>query len=275
MFFDEVGRRNDELAQDGSTMKNGKNIALIVCAVIAVGATVLATFQGQSQKSAQSKSQEQATQIQEGQKTEKQRQHGKLFKHSGTKLSDIAARQTGDVEVEEGVGLMMILPQTGPQRPVFRSAVCNADAVVIGIINDKSSQLTEEENFLFTDYQITVEEVIKNNAVAPIQVAGAITVTRDGGVVELNHRIFRAKRDDFDPPLVGQRYLLFLRFIPATGSYLAYGNGTFQLEAEKVLALGPAARDEMIKSGVSNPLSFLSQIRTFAGKSGISKEKSK
>ena len=196
--------------------------------------------------------------------TERQRQHGKLFKHAGRKLRDIATRQTGDVEVEEEVGLMMVLPQTGPQRPVFQSAVCNADAVVIGIVNDKSSQLTEEENFVFTDYQITIEEVIKNQPVAPIQVASAITGTRDGGVIELNNRIFRAKRADFDPLFVGQRYLLFLRFIPATGSYLMYGNGTFQLEGQRVLALGPAARHEMIRSGISDPLSFMTQIRTFA-----------
>jgi len=125
-------------------------------------------------------------------------------------------------------------------------------------------QQTEQENFVFTDYEITVEEAIKNNTVAPIQVKSAITVTRDGGVIKLNNRVFRAKRDDFDPPLVGQRYLLFLRFIPATGAYLAYGNGTFQLEAQKVVALGPAARDEMIKSSISDPFAFLSQVCTFA-----------
>ena len=245
-----------------SATAHTKKIVLVLFAVIIVGgATALATFQVQSQKDA--KGQEQATVIQEGQMTERQRQHSKLFKHSGTKLRDIAARQTGDIQVEEGAGLMM-MPETVPQRPIFHSAVCNADAVLIGIVNDKSSQLTEDERFVFTDYEISVEEVIKNNAGAPIQVASAITATRDGGVIELNNRVFRAKRDDFDPLLVGQRYLLFLRFIPATGSYLAYGNGAFQLEAKRVLALGPAARDEITKSGVSNPLTFLSKVRTFA-----------
>jgi len=195
---------------------------------------------------------------------EKQRQHSKLFKHSGTKLRDLAARQNGDVEVEEGLGLMTVLPVAGPQRPLFHSAVCNADAVVIGTLNDKTSQLTDEGSFVFTDYQITVQEVIKNNSVAPLQAADVITGTRDGGVVELNNRIFRAKREDFDPPVVGQRYLLFLRFIPATGAYLMYGNGTFQLDGQGILALGPAARAELGKNGTKDGAGFLSQIRVFA-----------
>jgi hypothetical protein len=248
-----------------------KRIALIVFEIFVAGAVAVvgASLLGQSQRNAQADSQkkeEEATRIQEGQVTEKQRQHSRLFKHPGKKLRDIASRQKGDVEVEEGIGLMMVLPRSGAQLPVFHSALCNADAVIVGVINDKSSQLTEEENFIFTDYQISVEEVIKNNIVEPIHLANAITGLRDGGAVELNNRIFRAKREDFDPPVVGQRYLLFLRFIPATGSYLMYGNGTFQLDSQRILALGPAARDELTKSGVSDSPSFLGQIRTFANR---------
>jgi len=104
-----------------SAIGNTKKIVLVlfaVIAVIAVGvATAVATFQVQSQKDA--KGQEQATVIQEGQMTEKQRQHSKLFKHSGPKLRDIAARQNGDVEVEEGVGLMMRLPAMVPNDRCF------------------------------------------------------------------------------------------------------------------------------------------------------------
>jgi hypothetical protein len=242
-----------------------KAISVILFAVVAVaGATAPGIFRGLGQKRVDANAQERADKVQEGQMTEKQKQHSKLFKHSGAKLRDLAARQDGDVEVEEGLGLIMRMPATGPQRPVFHSAVCNADAVVIGVSSDKSSQLTDEGNFVFTDYQITVGEIIKDNSVAPISTGGVITGTRDGGTIELDNRIFRAKRQDFDPPIVGQRYLLFLRFIPATGAYLMYGNGTFQLEGQRVLALGPAARDELAKDSSNDSLGFLTQIRMFA-----------
>ncbi len=45
---------------------------------------------------------------------------------------------------------------------------------------------------------------------------------------------------------------------------MAYGNGAFQLEAKRVLALGPVARDEITKDCFSDSLTFLSQVRTFA-----------
>ena len=40
---------------------------------------------------------------------------------------------------------------------------CDADAIVVGEVTSKSSQLTEDQDFIFTDYELKVEEVIKNN----------------------------------------------------------------------------------------------------------------
>ncbi len=136
--------------------------------------------------------------------------------------------------------------------------------MVIGLLNNKSAHLTEEENFVFTDYDVTVEEIIKNNSASPMQLNNAITTTRDGGTIQINNRILRANRQDFTPPLVGQRYLMFLRFIPSTGSYLMYGNGTFELSADKVLPLGQGSRDQLLKQGSSDPFTFLNSIRGFA-----------
>ena len=160
---------------------------------------------------------------------------------------------------------MMRIPDS-PRVPVFHSAVCNADAVVTGTINSKSAQLTEEENFIFTDYQFSVEEVLKNNALAPIEVGSAITSTRDGGAVKLNNRTLRAKREDFDPPMVGQRYLVFLKFIRETDAYLMYGNGVFQLDGSKVIALGSASREVLLNEGSKDSFSFLAEIRSFVAR---------
>jgi hypothetical protein len=230
-----------------------KNVALIALVILFLGAaTSLALFQSDGQKN-KKRVDEPATVIQEGIMTEKQRQHSKLFKHSVQKLLDIAASRLGDVEVEEDTGYSLVLPSTSQKFPVFQSALCNADAVVVGTIMSKSSQLTDEGNFIFTDHGVTVDELIKNNASAPILPATTITTTRDGGVVELNNRILSAKREDFVPPLVGKQYLLFLRFIPETGSYLMYGNGTFQIESGNLTALGPGAAREQSSAGRVTP----------------------
>ena len=242
-------------------MKRG--IGLLLVGVAAIAIATFTVFRGQGQDQVKIK-QEQPTIIQEGQISDKQKQHGKLFKHPGTKLKDLAARQGGDITVEEGTGLVMVMPETRPLRPVFQSALCNADLVVIGMMTDKSSQLTEQENFVFTDYQVSIEEVLKNSSPMPIKVGDMVTTTRDGGVVQLNGRVFQAKRDDFDAPVLGQPYLLFLRFIPTTSSYVMYGNGTFELGAQRVQALGPGARDEIAKQGLTTSSAFLAHVRSFA-----------
>jgi hypothetical protein len=246
-------------------MRSKKTLILVFCAVFAVSwLTALATFQQQSQKAnADGVVKEQATVIQDGQMTEKQKQHAKLFKHSGPKLRDIVESQPGDIEVVDTVGYSIRLPKEIPAKPVFQSAVCNADAVVAGTILSKSSQLTEQENFVFTDYEVKVEEIIKNNSPSPIQ-TNTITATRDGGAVQLGNRTYRATKEDFEPPMIGHQYLFFLKFIPSTGSYLAYGNGTFQLDDSKILALGPASRKELAHSPANDSSSFLTEIRSFA-----------
>jgi hypothetical protein len=240
------------------------SIALILAAFTAAAAAVTFKSQDAPQNSNADRKveREEPTLIQEGQATPRQREHGKLFKHPGPKLLEIAARRSGDIEVQEGEDLVIQIPTASSKRPLFLSAVCNADAVVIGTLTNKVSQLTAEGTFVFTDHDLRVEEVIKNNSAAPIELGNAIGVTRDGGIVELNHRILRA-RPDFEPPLVGNRYLLFLRFIPVTGSYLMYGNGAFELNSQSIKALGSAASQELLKADQTEPSSFIQQIRAF------------
>ena len=43
-----------------------------------------------------------------------------------------------------------------------------------------------------------------------------------------------------------------------------YGNGTFQLESQKVLALGAASREILSNAGSKDEPIFLGEIRTFA-----------
>jgi len=234
----------------------------LILASFAIGRVVLSQSTNKSINGREQS--EEATPIQEGVLTPTQKVHRKLFKHPGPKLLDIAAKRAGDIEVQVDSGYVIRLPESAPKPPVLQSAVCNADAVVVGTLNKKSSQLTEDGNFIFTDYEMTVEEIIKNNPSAAIQVNNNITITRDGGAVQINGRVFRAKREDFKPTPVGNRYLFFLKFIPDTGSYLAYGNGSFQLDENKILSLGDTANQEMLNGGAIDTATFKEQVRAVA-----------
>ena len=179
--------------------------------------------------------QEEATPIQEGVMSDKQKKHSKIFKGfkeatHGKKLRDVVADK-GDVEV--------IVPAGDVQAPRAANASqylntylnrvsCKADAVLIGTVSSKASQLIEEGTFTFTDYEVSMEEILKNNYAAPIQANTNITVSRSGGAVKLNGHTIRAIDHRNEPLIVGNRYLLFLQLIPGTGAYRSLGNNLFE-----------------------------------------------
>ncbi len=103
-------------------MKSKKRIVILIFGVIVLGAAAaFARIQDQSREITQKIKAEEPTQIQDGHMTERQRQHARLFKHSGRKLRDIALGQTGEFTVEEGSALVIRLPETTPRTPLFRS----------------------------------------------------------------------------------------------------------------------------------------------------------
>jgi hypothetical protein len=166
-------------------------------------------------------------------KTPRQKEHGKLFRHGGQSLLELAAERGGDVVVfaDEPLGFG---PDVGETRPFAESAACNAEVIVIGSLTGETAQFNEGETFIFTDYELAVEEVIKGvDAVRP---GSKLTVTRDGGALTAGGRRFKAIREDFELFPLGGRYLFFLKSVPATGSYLAYQYGSFQLDGNKVRA---------------------------------------
>ena len=209
-------------------MRKGKTSLLIALGVtVLVGSGVLWLAKNRSTVQAQ----EMAT-------TPKQKEHGKLYKGygGGINLRELAAKQGGDVAVVETPPI----PFDFDARPPFLKAIaCDADAIVVGVIKDKSySQLTEDESFIFTDYEMVVQEIIKDNPAAPLQSNDIITVSRPGGEIKLNGKFVRAIDESFKPFQMNQQYVLFLRFIPSTDGYRAFSNGSFQLQKEKVVRLG-------------------------------------
>lgn len=240
--------------------KKGTLLIVILLMTAAVTATA-AILRLQTQGKPKADDPNAPTPVQEGVMTERQRRHGKLFPYHGRKLSDLVAAQGGDIEVVMHADVIRTVDPAATKVPPLPFAVCNADAIFVGLLKSKTSQLNADESFVFTDYEMSVEEVIKDNSAAPARVGGDVTVTREGGEVQLKGRVVRAKRNDFQHSQVGKRYLLFLRFLPETGSYLAYPNGSFQLEGDKVISLGGTSRDELLDGGSKSQATFLGDVR--------------
>lgn len=230
-------------------MKNHRRTVILCLITLIVTAAAFATTKLQEpQKKQLHELPESATPIQEGVMTEKQREHSKIFRGldshgGGKKIKDLVAAQ-GDVNVWGPLdcGPYMPLPDLSQ---FLTTMACEADAVVLGFVNSKSSNLTDAGNFLFTDYEVTVKEALKTNAAAPFAPGEQITVTRSGGAVMLNGHVVRAINQNQKNLQIGKFYLLYLRYIPKTGAYRqvfkTLSEDTFLLEGEQASQLSRQA----------------------------------
>lgn len=178
--------------------------------------------------------------------TEKQKKHGKLYKGyadiaKGKKLRDLVAEQ-GDVNITRLVG-DVASPDSFSLEEYVRALACKADAIVVGTVKSKSSQINEDGTFAFTDYEITATDIIKNNDAVSIQPNTNITVTRIGGTVILNGRKVRTIDQRRNILERDGNYLLFLEYIPATGAYRPFSDSrsedSFQIRGNAITQVSP------------------------------------
>lgn len=190
-----------------------------------------------------------ATPIQEGVMTAKQKKHSKIFKgyKDRAKLHDLIAGK-GDVEVIQRVGNIRT-PMSFNLKTYLQELSCKADAIIVGTVKSNASQFNEDGTFIFTDYEFTPEEVLKNNATTSINLNTNITVTRTGGAVKLKGHTARAIDYRQMPLIVGEQYLLFVKYIPETGAYQSLDDSrdddSFQI-----------MENQMIRQVSRNPLPF-------------------
>jgi hypothetical protein len=109
--------------------------------------------------------------------------------------------------------------------------------VAIVQIKEKTSQLTENREFIFSDYTATVTEVLKNNNAAALTATGSIVITRPGGKVRIGDRAVGALDSSFQPLSVNNSYLVFLKYLPATGAYTTIRRGSFLLSNNELTKL--------------------------------------
>lgn len=210
--------------------------------------------------------QEQQSAKPEGAVTERQREHGKLYREykTGKKLSELVA-EIGDVKIRRNTPLSGcdLGGYTADPHEFLRGMTCDADVIVIGEIQNKVSQITESEDFIFTDYEMTVAEVLKDNAAGHIQRNTSITITRPGGMIRMNGRTVEAIDNAFEPFILEGRYLLFLRSVPVTGAYKAVGSkSSFQLRGKAIRKLTKEPLPLDSETNSKDVDSFVNEIRT-------------
>lgn len=239
-----------------------KALLILLGALLAIGVASSVNLVSQGQK----KSKEEPTLVIKDVISPKQKVHSELFdNHRGVaKLTDLIKQDSSNPDQELKITILPGLPELSPPHALpavdawLNKLAATSDAIVIGSVINKASQLTKNETFVFTDYDLSVEEVLKDRT-STIQPQSVITVTRPGGKVLLEGRIIDARDKSFKPIVIGGHFLLFLRLIPKTGSYQALNNkSSFELVNNKVRPLSDAP-DAQDLGGDLEP--FLSEIR--------------
>ncbi|HEX8177750.1 MAG TPA: hypothetical protein VF543_21855 [Pyrinomonadaceae bacterium] len=166
-------------------------------------------------------------------------QSRKIYKGLGNqndpKIPEAAAKSKGDFRTEIEIGLQTLEP-FAPQfnlRDMLKGRSCEADAIVIATIKSETSFLTEDETFLYTNHNVVVNEVIKDNPAATLQADDKIIVSRSGGTITLNGKKVYAVNKSALPLQLNKRYLLFLTYLPERGTYVA-DNISYLLENNKI-----------------------------------------
>jgi hypothetical protein len=85
-------------------------------------------------------------------------------------------------------------------------------------MQSRSSQLTENRQWVFSELSVSVDQVIKDNPRSSIAKGSSLLITRSGGTILLNKR-----KVDAQPPgghlLRNISYLFFLKYLPDPNSY--------------------------------------------------------
>jgi hypothetical protein len=180
-------------------------------------------------------------------------------------LRKVARESTGDIYMVGELRYKFVVISPPPLPIQLNRMACDADAVVVGTIKSKASQLTEDETSIFTEHQMIVEEVLKDNAAAPIQKGSDIRVARIGGTLRLNNINITFLDKEFKPLTVGNRYLLFLQFLSDKNSYTASeSQGSFLLVGNEAITLTGEQLTEAL-AREKNATSLIAGVRAAAG----------
>jgi hypothetical protein len=88
-----------------------------------------------------------------------------------------------------------------------------SDAVVVGDIASGQAYLSNDKRDIYSEFKLVLQEVLKEPAARHIGTGDSLDVERHGGAIRLpSGKVLIRGISDFSMPLIGKRYLLFLRY---------------------------------------------------------------
>jgi hypothetical protein len=198
-------------------------------------------------------------------KKEKQERGGKVYKGLGgsrPKLHESVEKEKGDIKLERELSLPVLSPNPAPfrLRGFLNEMACDADAVIVGRVTGITTHPTEDQTFVYSNNTVRIEEVLKDNPAAPILADTDLTVIRSGGTIKIGGRKIIARDQSLLPLAPGQRYVLFLQFVPERNVYAANeSRGSFLL-TNVIIKLTKEQLPKELESG-NDATTFVAEVR--------------
>ncbi len=123
-------------------------------------------------------------------------------------------------------------PEKGREAYLLLPAA-NADLVIIGTPRKRDSAATSDGQFIFSDYVTSVERIYGNRGLAVIP-GQTIVAGRPGGIISVEGKQILGSVYGYPLFHLGEPYLMFLKFMPATGGFLVVGEAAFNISGEYV-----------------------------------------
>jgi len=144
-----------------------------------------------------------------------------------------------------------------------------SDAVVTGTVTAGQAYLSNDKQNLYSEFKLKIQEVVKAADDPFVRAGDSIDIQRKGGAIRLpsGKVVVRGISED-SMPLIGKRYLLFLKYDPNAEDYGALTG--YQLEGNEVYRLDELNYDESHHEKIIHPLrkegvsedQFLDRVRS-------------
>lgn len=148
---------------------------------------------------------------------------------------DLSAAEAERFRIQEGRGSSLGAPNPhSPAEPAL--PVAQSDAVVVGEVTSAEAFLSADRVTVYSEFNLRVIEVLKNQSPTPLALGVQITADRFGGRVRLpSGKVIAIGFVHQSMPQPGRRYLLFLNYVEETRTY-SIRTG-YELRAGKVFPL--------------------------------------
>jgi hypothetical protein len=186
----------------------------------------------------------------------------------GVSLREKAASLGKDISANPVVLESPILcdrcPSPDPSNhPEVKRATAEADLVVVGHVVRNISALTQNEAFIFTDSEFVIDEIWKGENFTSSQspkIGDEITIATPGGSVVSNGHRITAYPSNRTPLQAGHNYLMYLKYMPDSRSYIPVSLDGFDMTQPTVVYLRktlPAPARELL----NDKIAFLNAMR--------------